>query len=83
MVVAHTLVDASSTGHPIFQRGKTMNSTTMEVLQEFAEAEQERGYVRPCNLSEIERCPSNDEDNSQEDSSCPVDTFLRKNKGLR
>lgn len=60
-----------------------MTKLQVDILKEFAEAQNKRGYVRPCNLSDIERCPSNDEDNSQEDSSCPVDAFIRKGRGLR
>ena len=55
----------------------------IEVLEEFVEAQGKRGYQRPCNLSEIERCPTDDEEDYQEDSHCPVDRFLKKNKGLR
>jgi hypothetical protein len=60
-----------------------MTRLQVEILTEFAKAQAKSGYKRPNNLSDIERCPSDDDDIYQEDSSCPVDTFLRKNKGLR
>lgn len=54
-----------------------------DILEEFVEAQGKRGYQRPRNLSEIERCPLDDEGYVEEDSHCPVDRFLKKNKGLR
>lgn len=60
-----------------------MKNLQRDILQEFVESERKRGCVRPKNLSDLERCPTDDEEEYCEESSCPVDRFLKKNKGLR
>jgi hypothetical protein len=60
-----------------------MTNLQKDILEDFIEAQGKSGYKRPKNLSEMERESNDDDVFDIGEAHCPVDRFIKKNRGWK